>query len=94
LVITPSITNHSENRTETTDGETLSLAGYDFHATIESGNDCEKQTRYQEMLKAMLEDQWRWIKDNGHARTIDDNNAIAALQMAEHAKAVAQNFNS
>jgi len=40
----------------------------------------------------MLKDQWDWIKDNGHVRVIDANNAIEALGMAEHAKAVAQNF--
>ena len=92
LMVTPSIINHNGNRSEPTSGETTSLMGFDVHATIESGNNCEKQIRYQEMLASMLQDQWDWIKDNSHVRTIDDDNGLEALKMAEHAKTVAKNF--
>jgi len=85
-----SIINHNENETIRT-REKISLIGYD-HITIESGNSCEKQIRYQEMLTAMLEDQWAWIRDSSNVRIINDHNAVNALQMAEHAKAQAQNF--
>ena len=92
LMVTPSIINHNEKRTEPTSGETMSLMGCDVYATIESGNNGEKQIRYQEMLTSMLQDQWAWIKDKRHERTIDDDNGLEALKMAEHAKEVAQNF--
>jgi predicted dehydrogenase len=60
--------------------------------TIEFGNNAEKQHRYQQMLTAMLQDQWNWICDRNHKRIIDDDNAVESLGMAEQAKQIAQNF--
>jgi predicted dehydrogenase len=91
LLVGASITSHKRNQTGKTAVDIASRIGYDY-ITIESGKSCEKQPRYQEILTAMLEDQWEWIRDNNHVRTIDANNAIEALTMADHAKALAQNF--
>jgi predicted dehydrogenase len=65
---------------------------FDDHVTIKYGNSSEKQSRYQQMLTAMLTDQWSWIKNKDHIRIIDENNAIESLRMAEQAKKIAQKF--
>jgi predicted dehydrogenase len=51
---------------------------YTDHVTIEYGNASEKQFRYSNMLTAMMQDQWDWIKDQGHKRIIDDRQTIPA----------------
>ena len=63
---------------------------FDHQVTVESGNSTEKQNRYQQMLTAMLQDQWSWIKNKNHVRMINDNNAVESLRMAEQAKQIAQ----
>ena len=65
---------------------------YDDHVTIEYGNVSEKQERYQDLLTAMLNDQWSWIKDRTHKRIIDGNNAVESLRIAEMATSIAQQF--
>ncbi|MEP6713538.1 MAG: Gfo/Idh/MocA family oxidoreductase [Ferruginibacter sp.] len=65
---------------------------YDNHVTIECGNNSDKQSRYQQLLTAMLSDQWKWIRDKEHKRIIDDNNAVESIRMAEDAKMIAQKF--
>lgn len=67
---------------------------FDDHVTIKYGNPEEKQNRYQEMLTAMIADQWNWIKDRKHVRVIDDTNAVQSLRMAEEARRMAQTFNT
>ncbi len=68
---------------------------FDEEVTVECGSNAGKQDRYQQMLAAMLDDQWNWIKNNDHIRVIDDNNAVQSLQMAVAAKEIAQkNFNA
>lgn len=62
---------------------------FDAHVTIEYGNNADKQNRYQQMLIAMLDDQWNWIKDNAHYRIIDETNAVQSLLMSEQAQAMA-----
>jgi predicted dehydrogenase len=63
---------------------------FEEHVTIEYGNTSEKQNRYKEMLKAMISDQWNWIKDRKHIRVIDSANAVESLRIAEQATLVAQ----
>jgi len=65
---------------------------FNEHVTIEYGNASEKQNRYSNMLIAMMQDQWNWIKDQSHERIIDDNNAVNSLRMAEQATEIAQKF--
>ena len=65
---------------------------FDHHVTLEYGNISEKQCRYQEMLSAMILDQWKWIIDHKHIRVIDDSNALHSLKMAEEATSMAQRF--
>jgi predicted dehydrogenase len=65
---------------------------FDHHVTLEYGNISEKQNRYQEMLAAMILDQWKWIIDRKHIRVIDDSNALESLKMAEEATRMAQRF--
>lgn len=62
---------------------------FDAHVTIEYGNHSDKQNRYQQMLTAMLNDQWSWIKDHTHQRIIDETNAVQSLLVAEQAQAMA-----
>ncbi len=62
---------------------------FDAHVTIEYGNNSDKQNRYQQMLTAMLDDQWSWIKDHAHYRIIDETNAVQSLLMAEQAQSMA-----
>ena len=65
---------------------------FDDHVTVEYGNVLEKQNRYQEMLAAMIVDQWNWIRDRKHIRVIDSSNAVRSLEMAEQATRMAQKF--
>jgi hypothetical protein len=60
------------------------------HITLDYENPAGKQDLYQQMLTAMLSDQWSWIKDRTHIRVIDDHNAVASLKMAEEATGAAQ----
>jgi predicted dehydrogenase len=55
--------------------------------TLEYKNPAGKQELYQQMLTAMLSDQWTWIKDRTHIRVIDDDNAVQSLRIAEEATA-------
>jgi predicted dehydrogenase len=55
------------------------------HVTIEYGNAADKQSRYEQLLADMLNDQWSWIRDKNHQRIIDASNAIQSLKMAEAA---------
>ena len=66
---------------------------FDDHITIEYGNVSEKQDRYKQILTAMMQDQWNWIKDRTHVRVIDDRNAVESLRIAEAATSIAQTFN-
>jgi predicted dehydrogenase len=66
---------------------------FEDHITIEYKTDLGKQNLYQQMLTAMLSDQWSWIKDHKHIRVIDDSNAVQSLKIAEDANRLAQNFN-
>ncbi len=65
---------------------------FDDHITIEYNDVLGKQNRYQEMLMAMITDQWTWIKDQTHVRIIDHHNAIQSLKMAGEARQIAQNI--
>jgi predicted dehydrogenase len=56
--------------------------------TLEYENPAGKQELYQQMLTAMLSDQWSWIKDRTHTRVIDDDNAVQSLRIAEEATAI------
>jgi hypothetical protein len=60
--------------------------------TIEYGSISEKQDRYQQMLTAMISDQWMWMKDKNHKRVIDQTNAVQSLKTAEEATLLAQQF--
>jgi hypothetical protein len=62
------------------------------HLTMEYGNASEKTNRYQEMVMAMVMDQWRWIRDRKHVRVIDQDNAIQSLRIAVQAKEKAENL--
>ena len=65
---------------------------FDKEITLECGNVAEKQNRYGQLLISMLTDQWNWIKDHNHKRTIDESNAVESLRMAEQATKIAQKF--
>ncbi len=67
---------------------------FDDHITLEYEDVLRKQNRYQEMLMAMITDQWTWIKDQAHIRIVDHNNAVQSLKMAGEANRIAQNIQS
>ncbi len=58
---------------------------FDAYVTIEQGNGANKQNRYQEIVSAMMSDQWNWIKNRNHKRIIDETNAVESLRIAEYA---------
>ncbi len=63
---------------------------YDMHITLEYENMAGKQQLYADMLKDMISDQWKWIRDRRHVRIIDDENAVLSTRMAEEATEIAQ----
>ena len=81
--------NHRDEPGKKVRGKFLDIV-FDNHVTIEAGCSSQKENRYQQMLTDMLLDQWNWIRDNDHSRTIDDSNAVDSIRMAEHAKKIAQ----
>ena len=86
------ITHHTDNSIDKKVKGRFTDIHFDEHITIEYGNVSEKQNRYGEILTAMMQDQWNWIKDRTHIRTIDDNNAVESVRMAETATSIAQKF--
>lgn len=71
----------------------FSTIQYDEHVVITSGNKADKQNRYADILRAMLLDQWAWIKNPEHKRIVDDTNAVESLRMAERATQLAKALN-
>jgi predicted dehydrogenase len=68
------------------------LDGATEPVTQEYENPAGKQELYQQMLTAMLADQWNWIKDRTHIRVIDEVNAVQSLRVAAEATAISQHF--
>jgi predicted dehydrogenase len=60
------------------------------HVILGYENKLGKQFLYQEMLKSMIIDQLRWIRDPRHARVMNAQNGVRSLQMAEDASRMAQ----
>ena len=87
-----SITHHTDNSANKKVKGRFTDILFDDHITIEYGNISEKQNRYGQILTAMMQDQWSWIKDRRHIRVIDDNNAVESLRIAETATSLAQKF--
>lgn len=65
---------------------------FDKEVTMEYNDTFEKQARYKQLIISMLDDQWAWIKDNHHKRTITGTNAVESLRIAENAKKMALDF--
>ena len=63
-----------------------------MHVTIKYGNNADKQNHYQQMVSAMITDQWNWIKNHKHVRTIDETNAVESLRIAEEATQTATKY--
>jgi predicted dehydrogenase len=72
-------------------GRFLDIA-FENELTIDCQSTVAKEDRYRQMLKDMLDDQWKWIRNKRHVRVVDDRNAVHSLQMAEHAKKIARKF--
>lgn len=81
-----------------TPGESQKVRGrfhgvtYDHQVNLEFGNCADKQNRYQELLVAMIKDQWSWILDHSAVRTMDASNAVESLRLAETARETAGHF--
>ena len=58
---------------------------FDKAITIKCGDISDKMKRYEEIIIAMLIDQWSWIKNKLHKRVIADINAVESLKIAEEA---------
>ena len=65
---------------------------YDHRVNLEFGSCADKQNRYQELLVAMIKDQWSWILDQSTVRTMDASNAVESLRLAETARETAGHF--
>jgi len=65
---------------------------FDKEITLECGNVADKQNRYSQLLISMLSDQWNWIRDRDHKRTIDETNAVESLRMAEQATKISLKY--
>ncbi len=65
---------------------------YDSFVTFEAGTITEKMDRYEQLVIAMINDQWNWIKDPTHPRKIDEQNAVESLRIAEEATERALQF--
>ena len=89
---TVSVVHHNERQPNQKVRGRFAEIIFDDHVTVEYGNVLEKQNRYQEMVAAMIADQWNWIRDRKHIRVIDSTNAVRSLQMAEQATRIAQTF--
>jgi predicted dehydrogenase len=63
---------------------------FEHHIVLEYENPGGKQELYQQMLTAMISDQWNWIKDRKYVRVIDETNAVDALRIAADATAIAK----
>jgi len=63
---------------------------YEDHITLEHENMAGKQHLYAEMLKEMISDQWKWIRDRRHIRVIDGENAVLSIRIAEEATEFSQ----
>ncbi|HYK45645.1 MAG TPA: Gfo/Idh/MocA family oxidoreductase [Parafilimonas sp.] len=83
--------NETNEQPQTVRGR-FSNIPFDEHVTIEYGSISEKHGRYQQVLIAMISDQWMWIKDKSHQRIIDQTNAVQSLKTAEEATVLAQQF--
>ena len=62
---------------------------FDDEVTIDCESPAGKEARYQQMLRDMLHDQWKWIVNKNHVRIVDDSNAVDSIKMAERAKRIA-----
>lgn len=71
-----------ENKKSVGNFKTIS---FDEFVTIDYGTAAEKSNRYEEIVIAMITDQWQWIKDKSHGRIITEDNAVKSLQIAEAA---------
>jgi predicted dehydrogenase len=60
--------------------------------SYEHANPGGKQELYQQLLTAMITDQFNWIKDPSHIRVIDEDNAVQSLRVAVEATEISQHF--
>ncbi|HEU4788699.1 MAG TPA: Gfo/Idh/MocA family oxidoreductase [Flavobacterium sp.] len=56
---------------------------YQYKLGLDTGDDVQKQTLYQELVSAMFMDQKAWIDNNTHVRKINQDNAVHSLEIAE-----------
>jgi predicted dehydrogenase len=68
------------------------IINYDEQIIAEAGDRNEKQKRYEEILIAMLSDQWSWINNRNHKREVDAENAVESVRLAERATLLANNI--
>ncbi|MEO7049146.1 MAG: Gfo/Idh/MocA family oxidoreductase [Ferruginibacter sp.] len=76
------VEQHKNNFKKTVRGNFKAI-DYDEYVTINYGDMAYKMKCYEELVIAMLTDQWAWIKDKAHKRIIDETNAIESLKIAE-----------
>ena len=62
---------------------------YQYKISLDTGHAVEKQSLYQALVRAMLNDQIAWIDDRNHIRKINQDNAVSSLQLAEESEMMA-----
>ncbi|MBN8681823.1 MAG: hypothetical protein J0L99_04200 [Chitinophagales bacterium] len=60
--------------------------------SLDTGEAVEKQSLYQALVSAMLNDQIAWINDRNHVRKINQDNAVSSLQVAEQAEIMVRKY--
>jgi len=56
---------------------------YQYKLKLDTGDDVQKQTLYQELVSSMFIDQRAWINNKSHIRKINQDNAVNSLEIAE-----------
>ena len=91
IIGVPSIFHHNNPKAgDNKPAGKFSEHAFEDHITMEYKNISGKQNLYQQMLTAMISDQFNWIRNPEHVRVIDSYNAVQSLKMAEEATLMAQ----
>ncbi len=63
---------------------------FDKYIVLDFENPVGKTELYQQMLTAMLSDQWSWILNPKHSRVIDGKNGVESLRVAVDATGISE----
>jgi hypothetical protein len=87
------IEHHSNlsGKTQTVRGKFRDIH-FDSKITLTAGDIADKMERYEQLVIAMIRDQWEWIRDRAHIRIVEATHAVESLRIAEEATHKAEHF--